>query len=169
MTRPSAVAVRAALEAPNSPDALLPFLTVTHPALVEPIRVVSDVMDYEVDGLLYRGLPFGITLLDDGEGISRTKLIIQNVDRRIGQALIGMTGRAVIAVDVRSSADFDLTQKPRVPIGTTAAIYGWRHFTLAGVTATATEITGDVVFQDYNVEPWPSVRATEDRLPGLFR
>lgn len=169
MTRPSAVAVRADLENPNSPDALLSFLTITHAALIDPIRVVSDVMDYEIDGLLFKGVPFDLKLLADGESAPRTQLRIQNVDRRIGQALLAMTGRAVIEWDLRSSADFDLSQNPRVVLGTSAPIHGWRHFTLAGVTATSTEITGDVIFQDYAVEPWPSLRATEDRLPGLFR
>lgn len=170
MTRASAVAARADLEDPNSPNALLCFLTISHSALAEPIRVVSDVFDYERGGQTFIGLPFGFRLLTDNESTPRTELRMQNVDRVIGKALRSQwTGRASVAMELLSSADFDLSQVPRAEVGTAAVIYGFRHFWLVNVTANAAELSGEVILQDYSVEPWPSIRATEDRLPGLFR
>lgn len=169
MSRAAAESVRAQLEDPSSPHALLGFLTITHPALAEPLRVVSDVMDYTFGGALFIGLPFGFKLLTDTEAAPITQLQIQNVDRRIGQALRSMTGRAGVKLQLLSSSDFDLSQDPRTEIGTAAVIYGFAHFSLRNVSVGAIEITGDVVLQDFSTEPWPHVRATQDRLPGLFR
>lgn len=169
MSRLSAIAARADLESDSSPHALLGFLTITHPALAEPLRVVSDVMDYTFGGAPFIGLPFGFQLLTDSDAAPTTQLRMQNVDRRIGQALRSMTGRATVQLQLLSSADFDLSQDPRLEIGTAAVIYGFAHFTLRNVSVNATEVTGEVILQDYSTEPWPHVRATQDRLPGLFR
>lgn len=169
MSRAVAVAARADLENPSSAHALLGFLTITHPALAAPLCVVSDVMDYVFGGALFIGLPFGFKLLTDNDTAPVTQLRLQNIDRRIGQALQAMTGRATVKLQLLSSADFDLAQNPRVEVGTAAVIYGFAHFTLRDVSVTASEVTGDVILQDYSTEPWPHVRATQDRLPGLFR
>ena len=169
MSRAGAVAVRADLEAAASPHALLCFLTVTHPGLTDPIRVVSDVLDYVVDGATYTGVPFTFRLLTDSEAAPRTQLVISNVDRRIGQALDRTRLRATVRCEVRSSADFDLSVVPRVELVANAPIYAFRDFGLANVEADVMQISGDVVLHDYGVEPFPSTRATQDRFPALFR
>lgn len=169
MSRPGAVAARAQIEAEHAPDALLAFLTISHPGLADPLRVVSDVMDYLRDGHLYQGVPFGFRLLTDADGSPVTELRLANADRRLGEALRGFTGRPVVALELCSSADFDLSLNPRAPLGAVSVIYGFSHFTMADVDVGPMEITGQVMLQDYSVEPWPSVRGTQDRLPGLFR
>ena len=169
MTRATAIAARAELERTSSPHALLAFMTITHPALAEPLRVVSDAMDYTFGGALFIGMPFGLDLLPDSDATATTQLRMQNVDRRIGQALRSMTGRATVQLQLMSSVDFDLTQDPRTEIGSAAQIYGFAHFSLRNVTVNATEVTGEVIFHDYSTEPFPHIRATQDRLPGLFR
>lgn len=169
MSRASAVAARVELEDPSSPHALLCFLTISHAALAEPIRVVSDVMNYVLGGQVFVGMPFGFRLLTDGEASPRTQIKVQNVDRIIGQALRSMTGRAGVQLQLVSSADFDLGQDPRVEVGTAAEIYGFAHFSLVNVNADVSELTGEVILQDYSVEPWPNTRATEELFPGLYR
>ncbi|MDF2140861.1 DUF1833 family protein [Paenirhodobacter sp. CAU 1674] len=167
--RPISAAVRAGLEREASPDALLAFLTVTHPRLVEPIRLVSDVFDYLRDGQTFVGLPFGFVAVTDEERAPVTQLTVQNVDRRIGEALRTMPDRATVQLEVLSSADFDLSANPRVPLGALAPIYAIRHFQLIDVTATVTEITGTLMLRDYSQEPWPGQSATQSVCPGLFR
>jgi hypothetical protein len=168
MSRASALPVRDDLESVASPHALLAFLTLTHPRLAEPIRVVSDVFDYIWAGETYIGLPFGFQILSDNEGPPSTQIRIQNVDRRIGQALRTVPDRATVRVDVLSSADFDLSVDPRTEVGTPAAIYAFRHFELVDVEVNAVEITGRVFLRDYAQEPWGR-SATQSRCPGLFR
>lgn len=162
-------AVRAGLEREAAPDALIAFLTVTHPRLVDPIRLVSDVFDYLREGNRFIGLPFGFRAVTDEEAAPTTELTVQNVDRRIGEALRAMPDRATVLVEILSSADFDLSQDPRAPIGTASPIYALRHFQLIDVTASVTEITGTLMLRDYAREPWPGRSATQSACPGLFR
>lgn len=168
MSRPGAVAARVALENPHAPDALLAFLTITHPGLAEPIRVVSDVMDYLRDGQLYTGIPFGFALLTDGDEMPRTQLRLSAVDRRLSQAVRAFTGRPSVRLEIASSADFDLTRDPREPFGAVANLYGFSDFGLAEIDAAPGEITGEVVLHDYATEPF-GLRGTQDLLPGLYR
>jgi hypothetical protein len=169
VSRASAIAARAALENPEAPDALIAFLTITHPGLAEPIRVVSDVMDYVYGGETHTGIPFGFRLLSDDDGNPVTQLRLANADRRLSEAVRKFTGRPQVALALCSSADFDLSADPRVPLGTPAVLYGFSHFSLAEVQVSGAEITGQVILQDFSVEPTRAERATQDRLPGLFR
>lgn len=169
MTRSIPAAARQALESEASPDAILGFLTITHPALVEPIRVVSDVIDYVRGGLTWVGLPFGFSAVTDEEAAPTAELRVQNVDRRIGEALRALPDRATVQLEVLSSADFDLSVEPREEIGTAAVIYGYSRFELVDVTVTPVEVTGRLILRDPSQEPWPGISATQSRLPGLFR
>lgn len=169
MSRTIDADVKAGLQAPDSVDALLAFLTVTHPLLPDPIRVVADVMDYVVDGETFLGLPFEFGLLTDTEGPPETTLRMQNVDLRIGRALLGLNDRAKVTLEIRSSADFDLSQDPRVEIPGGSVLYRFADFDLIDVTGTVSEISGRVMLRDYSQEPWPGQRCTQSRMPGLFR
>ncbi len=169
MSRTIPSAVEASLEAPESVDALLAFLTVTHPSLPDPIRVVSDVMDYIVAGQTYLGLPFEFGILTDVEGPPQTELRMQNVDQRIGLALLGLNDRAKVTLEIRTSADFNLSQDPRTEIGGGSALYRFADFDLIDVTVTAADVSGRVMLRDYSQEPWPGQRCTQSRMPGLFR
>jgi hypothetical protein len=169
MSRTIDADAKAALEAPESADALLAFLTVTHPSLQEPIRVVSDVLDYVLGGATYLGLPFEFGILTDIEGPPQTELRMQNVDQRIGQALLGLNDRAKVTLEIRSSSDFDLSQNPRTEIAGGSTLYRFADFDLIDVTVTASDISGRVMLRDYSQEPWPGQRCTQSRMPGLFR
>lgn len=169
MARDITPAIRADLLSDAAPHALLGFLTLTHRNLVEPIRVVSDPTDFVVDGQTFIGCPFEFRLLTDDEQAPTTQLRIQNVDRRIGEAIRAVTDRATVRLDARTTADFDLSVVPRVEIGTSSIIYGFRHFDLIDVTVTPIDVSGTLMLRDYSQEPWPGKRATQSRCPGLFR
>ncbi len=162
-------AIRRGLETSDHPEDLIAFLTISHPGLVEPIRVVSDGFDYLLGGRLYAGVPFGYRLLTDSETGPRSQLVVQAVDRRVTRALLAAESRAKVTLELHSTAAFDLSQDPRVEIGTATRVYGWDTFDLVNVEGSPAEMSGDIERGDYTVEPWPSIRATQDRLPGLFR
>lgn len=162
--------IRRDLQAEASPNALLGFLTIWHRNLIEPIRVVSDPVDYVVGGLQFIGCPFEFQLLTDEDRAPQTQIRIQNVDRRIGEALRAVTDRATVQLEARSTADFDLSVMPREELpGGSSVIYGFRHFDLIDVTVTPLEVSGTLMLRDYTQEPWPGKRATQSRTPGLFR
>lgn len=170
MSRTITPAIRADLQAETGLHALLGFLTITHRNLVEPIRVVSDPHNFVVDGLEFIGCPFDFQLLTDEDQAQTTQIRVQNVDRRIGEAIRGVTDRAGVMLEARTTADFDLSVVPRVElIGGSSVIYGFRHFDLIDVTVNALEVTGTVMLRDYSQEPMPGKRATQSRCPALFR
>ena len=160
-------AVQAGIEEAESPDAIIAFLTVKHPRLSAPIRVVSDLFDYVVGGNTFLGLPFEFSLLSDDEAAAQTELRIQNVDRRIGLALRAIPDRAQITLEIRSTADFNLSVDPRTEIAT-SVVYSFADFDLVDVTVTAEEVRGRVMLRDYSQEVFPGIRATQSRCPGLF-
>lgn len=162
--------IRADLLADSSPNALLGFLTITHRNLIDPIRVVSDPVDYIVGGLHFIGCPFDFQMLTDEDEAPTTRIRVQNVDRRIGEALRTVTDRAEMMLEARSTADFDLSIIPREELpGGSSVIYGFRHFDLIDITVTPLEVSGTLMLRDYTQEPWPGKRATQSRTPGLFR
>lgn len=155
----------------GSPNALLWFLVISHPNLSPPIRVVSDVFDYVIDGDTYLGIPFGVKTLTDTDQTPSTEISVQNIDRRITEALNNdLAGeRAMVSAFAISSADFDLTVEPRVVLsGTPTRVYSFEMFELADVRGDVLEITGRVTLIDFEQEPWPFLRATKDIFPGLF-
>ncbi|AWD21621.1 DUF1833 family protein [Fuscovulum blasticum] len=162
-------AARLALESVASTDALLPFVLVEHPALAQPIRVVSDVIDYQMDGHLWLGLLFRVSLPTDTDGPPEASITIPNVDRRIGTALRVLTDRAYVTLSVLSSADFDLSQDPRVAPGPVTPVYPAMRFVLVDIECNVSQLSGTLMLRDYTQEPWPRLFATESRLPALFK
>lgn len=160
------------LDDTESPAALMWFLTIDHPNIVEPIRVVSDYFDYVIDGDTYIAMPFEVQPLTDNDQTPSAEIRVPNIDRRIGEALeIDMAGtRATVSAVAYSSEDFDLTVEPRVPLdaGDLPVIYSFEQFELADVRANTVDITGRITLIDITQEPWPFLRATSDRFPGLF-
>lgn len=154
----------------ESPNALLWFLVVQHPNISPAIRVVSDVFDYVIDGETYTSVPFNVRTLTDSDQTPSTEITVQNIDRRITEALNGdMDGqRAIVSAFAISSADFDLTVEPRVALGTPSKVYSFQMFELADVRGDVIELTGRVTLIDFAQEPWPFIRATKDIFPGLF-
>lgn len=161
--------VRTELEREASPHAMLGFLTIGHPTLAVPIRLVSDVMDYVWGAETWTGMPFDFAQMTDEDGAPSAEIRVQNVDRRIGEALRALPDRATLRLDILTSADFDLSVDPRQEVGTALPVYSFSHVELVDATVNAIEVTGRVFLRDPTQEPWPGVSATQTRCPGLFR
>jgi len=168
ISRALANAMRDDLETPDGADALIAFLRIEHPALSDDIRLVSDVFDYSWNGELWTGLPFDFVLLNDDDEMPQTGLSIPNVDRRIGIAIRALDVRPKCSLSLLSSADFDLNEDPRTAPGATTTIYSFTQFDLLSVKGDAASVVGRVILRDYGQEPWPGLRATASRCPGLF-
>ncbi len=162
-------ATRVSLESTQPVDTILAFALIEHPALAEPLRLVADSMDYLRDGWFWQGVVFGFTLPTDGEEAPSCRLTVPNVDRRIGLTLRHLTDRARVTLEICSSADFDLSLDPREPKGPVSLVLPPSTWELVDVECTPAELTGRLMIRDFSQEPFPSVFATQDRLPGLFR
>jgi hypothetical protein len=163
--------VRREIERERSAEQILAFLTITHPSLTDPIRVVSDPVDFVLDGVTFTGFEFEITIVTDDESAPFAKLSIQNVDRRIGEALQSVTNPATIRLELIAGSEFDQTADPRTEIvtGTAARTYVAEELELIGVEADAMFLTGRLQTRDYSKEIWPGQMATQENFPGLFR
>lgn len=106
--------VRRELDKQESAELYLIFLTLTHPSLPEPIRVVSDPENFVLDGALYQGFDFEISILSDGEQMPRAQLSVQNVDRIIGQAIFAANDPVRVDIQIIAGSEFDLSVFPRV-------------------------------------------------------
>jgi hypothetical protein len=171
MARQISASLRKELEDQETGDAILVFITITHPDLDEAIRVVSDTVDYVWNSDTYIGFPFDIQLLTDNDSPPRASLTIQNVDRRIGNAIDSLTSPPRFRIDVMGASWFDQTVVPRVAIDSPEpeADYTADRLFLSDVTVTAFEVSATIVSWNYVQEVWPGIRATQSRLPGLYR
>lgn len=163
---------RRSVESRFQADANLIFVSISHPLLIEPVRVVSDTKDYFWDGYLWTGFPFDIQLLTDDDQPPRAVIEIQNVDRIIGNTIRPLTSAPRLKIELLHSDDFDLTLDPRMPPGgspTPTVEYSAPNLFLANVKIDAMTVAGDIVGWDFTQRTWPGVRASQNRLPGLFR
>jgi len=161
-------AVQSDLEGEASGHALIAFLEIRHHNLADPIRVVSDLINYQFEGETWTGIPFDVVPLNDDDQVSFLQISVPNTDRRIGQALRDAQSRAVIRMVVCSTLDFDLSVDPRAEVGSAAPVLVVEDFELFDVQADAGMVTGRALVRDYSQEPFPALRVTQRRTPGLF-
>jgi uncharacterized protein DUF1833 len=167
MQRQIAADFRDAIEASFSSEVLVWFATVTHPDLAEPITVNSDVTDYNYNGSLYRGCAFQFVFLADDDQPPRGQVVIENVDQIIGNTLIALTDSPLLHMQLMAKSDFD-ENVPRNAIGTPTVEIDAPLLKLRNVKGDAMQLTADLYGYDLTTEPWPSIRSTKSRLPGLY-
>jgi hypothetical protein len=101
MPRTVSTSFRRATEQPASGVVALVFLEIDHAKLAEPIRLVSDQVDYIWQGKRWLGgMPFEAELLSDEEGPPRAKLRVQNIDQRIGEVVLAIDSPPTIEASV---------------------------------------------------------------------
>lgn len=159
---------RAAIESSNSSEVVLIFATITHPTLIAPIFVNSDIKNYVLGGNTYFGTAMSVSLLSDQISAPSAKISIPNVDRAIGEAVLALRTSPQIKLEVYARSDFD-TSDPRVAIGTPTVEYSAPLLFLRNVSCDALGFTADLNSYDLSSEPWPAIRSTKNRLPGLYR
>lgn len=156
------------LNAEADGDAILTFAEVSHPLLSAPLRVVTDVIGYRWKGVDWHPVMFEFEAVNDNDRMPEARINLPAIDQTIAKALIALPERAKISVWSLSSADFDLTTEPREQIGTPVPLLELLNYELMDVQGTASEASGRIMLRDYTQEPWPGIRATQSRLPGLF-
>jgi uncharacterized protein DUF1833 len=173
MPRTVSSSLRRELEEPRSAEFLVILLTIEDPTLASPIRVANDVINYNYNGDTYFGFPFEFELVDDSASgrIPTARIRIQNVDRQIGEAIVNLTQSPVITITMLASSDFATTlsgDDARFPIVDTPVVeYQATNLMFTNISVNAMEVTAELISFDMTSEPWPAIRTTADRLPGL--
>jgi hypothetical protein len=122
------------------------MLEIVHPSIINPIRVANDVVDYEFEGNLYIGFPFELEIVSDTAGTPRGQLRIQNVDRRIGEAVLSLTSPPQLRIILCAQSDFaDVTVGGRVRqelSGGTIPEYEASHLIFGNISVDAMAVSG---------------------------
>jgi len=106
MPRNITQSIRQAFESNFSGDVDLVFLTIDHPDLDDPIRVVLNDEDFFHDGDVFIGFPFDIQLLSDDERPPTAQLAIQNVNSGIGEAIRLLTTPPRLKIELLTSESY---------------------------------------------------------------
>lgn len=177
MTRPAIPsAFFPAFGAEGVDDDAVVLITITDTTLVEPLRLSSHpTTRLSVDPLAYGTVSGGETyewamlapmLPDDAEdGPRKATIQIENVTADRATALRGLTeaARVTIAVALASAPD-EIVQKVNA-LRVVSRSYDAQSVSL-GLSAQSAGISG---LDPSQVEPWPAMRQTWNRAPGLHR
>jgi hypothetical protein len=151
-------ALKKALFAAQTGEVILPLLTVTHPDMPEPIRVVRNTEDVTSRGHLYRGLAFGIPLpRDDGETQGTVRITLDNVDQRFTEAVRTTQTPAEAVIEFVLASDPDTVEA------------GPWTFTARSVAWNAQTVEFDLGYEDVLNAQHLVHSLDPNTAPGMFR
>lgn len=159
-------AAKQAMFAPQTGEAFIVLLTFSHPSLTDDIRVASDnLTDLPVaggkgvisNGLEYVYCPFAFQLpQEDNTGLASASLTVDNIDRRITQAVRQANSAIDVKIQIILASSPDLVE------------ISLDDFQLRRCSYNALTITGDLTLEYFDQEPFPSKRFTPADFPGMF-
>jgi hypothetical protein len=157
MTRTTSAAAAAAMMAQETDEGFVVLLTLEHEALSEPVRVAQWDVDVVSAGETYIAFPFRLELPDDTEEATpRARLELDNVDRRIVEAVRLMSSPARVTIRVVLWSDPDSVEVEQ------------SGFVLRNVDYDALTVRGDLYLEHYEDEPYPAGIFSPGGFPGLF-
>lgn len=142
------------------------LLTITHEGLEAPIRVCNDtrdLLDVGARGVISQGqefiyIPFDVKLPNlEQDTIPTSKIIVDNIDRSMIVAIDAITTPPDVRMQIALSSDPDIIE------------YDLQGFVLNNISYDVLTIEADLTVEYFMSEPYPSVRFTPSRFPGLFR
>ncbi len=157
MSRSPSLAARRALLAPETAEAFLVLLTISHADLPEALRVGSDAVDTISRGMVFTAFPFNLTLPDDVEGQSpEARLTIDNIDRQMVLAVRSLSSAPSIVIEIVRADAPDVIEAQ------------FQDFRLTNVTYDSQVIQGNLSIEDFTMEPFPAAVFAPGNFPGLF-
>jgi len=157
MARVISDTVKAHLYALNTDEPFLVLLEVDEPTLAEPIRLVANSLAITHDGDVYLPMWFEVGLPeDDGESLGETTLVIDNIDRAVGDAVRSVSGRPTALMSLVSETDWDEVLAGPFDLEI-------EQVEISQTTATATAIAPEGLFNWY-----PFQVRTQTTEPGIY-
>lgn len=141
----------------DTDQVFLVLLTIAQADLAQPIRVVNNNEDITSNGNVFTAFPFDIELPDSREGVPPSAtLVIDNVSQEIAQAVRTMTSVATVLIQIIRAADPDTIER------------SYTGFNLRDVKWNAHKMSGDLILEDFQTEPYPALQFSPAFFPGLF-
>ena len=155
--RSLSLATRQALMAQETGEVFLFLVALSHPSMIT-MRFVNNQVDIVSAGETYMAFPFDLTIPDDSaDELPRVQLAIDNVDRRIVEAVRTIFSPATLTLKVIRAAEPDV------------AVAGPYVCALRNVGYNAMTVTGDLwPFEDVNNEIFPQHAFDPAHFTGLF-
>jgi hypothetical protein len=143
----------------ESGEPVLMLLTIEHPDLASPLRLVTNTVGDDIlsNGNIFTAAPFQIEWPSDDEEAPTAKLRAFNVDRVVGLMLESIVTPAECTLQVvlaTSASTIDREGK---------------KFQLRNAQWDGGEMTADLGQAYFAAEPWPKYRVTPRLFPSLFR
>lgn len=157
MSRSLTLVTRQALMAQQTGEVFLFLLALSHPDMAT-LYFVNNQVAITSNAQVYEPFPFELAIPDDREDeITRIQLMIDNIDRRIVEAVRSITTPAIFTLTVIRAAEPDV------------AIAGPYSCTLRNVTYDALVVAGDLhPHENILDEPYPQHVFSPSLFQGLF-
>lgn len=139
-------------------EAPLTLLTINHPMLSEPVRVINDTQDLTSNGNLFIACPFRCILPDDFDGqMPKARLSVDNVGRELMYWIEASSGGQGSIVTFQQA----MRSRPdTIEWSITMNLYN--------VSVTMQEITAELGFDNLFAKPAISMQYRPDNSPGIF-
>ena len=146
-----------AMFSPDTKEVVLALLTIAHPTLVTPIRVVNNHTAVISQGYTWAAFPFEITLPHEADDeLPVMMLKIDNTDRQIVTVVRNIQGAPDITLDLIVASQPDIVE---------ATFTG---FKLKNVSYDNLVVEGELRLEEILNEPFPRHAMTPFWMPGLF-
>lgn len=137
-------------------DVYVFLITLSHPSLAQPIRVVTNSENVTSNGNEFLAGRLDVTPPNISEGRPTASISIANADREIGIAAMTLLTPATITLQVVDVSDPDTIDIEYPPMR------------LMNVQGDDMAITGELHGQLTYRESWPKVQATKAIAPALY-
>src|SRR5688572_9363086 len=152
-------AFTAAVQAERTEKVLIALITLSHPNMGPPLRVTSDKVQTVSNGDVFIPYPFHYARTrSSNEAPPIGRLTISNIDRRIVEALRGLPLEPPMSVLIQTV----LADAPNVVEEQLAG------FELRTPEWDALKVSGDLVIDILEREPFPNVRFLPSTFPACF-
>lgn len=156
MPRNLSAVLKSALHAPETAEVVLSLLTISHPSISPPIRVVNNLTAVTSRGNSFVAFPFELALPDELEDrLARVSLSIDNVDRQIVNAVRTITSPPTVLLELVLPSAPDTVEADFT-------------FTLRDVEWNESTVTGQLYYRNLLTRAFPAGRFTPARFPSIF-
>lgn len=155
-----------------SPVIMLMFIKLNHSSFARPIRMVGDGAPYlwnegSGDNFTWEPCRFALSLPADTEEAPIGTISIQNVDRRIGEAIDAINSPLSLSMWMIKSTEFFTTMSPREPKGTPYVEEAYLRHSLRNFSLNPVRVTAEHFIVDPGAEQ-AGQRTRKTSTPGLY-
>lgn len=156
MPRSLSTAAIASQNAQATSEVWLVLLTLSHPSMATPIRLVNNNENVVSRGNTFIAFPFEVELPgEDPDQPPKSTLRIDNVDRRVLQTLRSITAPPTVTLEVILASAPDQVE------------VSFTNMTLRNAQYDVSTVSGELTFDGIYTEP-VTLTMTPSRFPGMF-